>query len=326
MALFGYGVYHAAGLFKDAKTQIRRPTAAAAPALPGTMYLEQAGAIYRFEKGAFRQITSEAGWMQPSPSADGTRLVAAKRTLNRSDLYVLTSTGRVLLQLTDNKSSSVEGNHWSFYPRFSADSSTVYFSYDPKDRYNNYRVDFAIYATTATSPSAAAVDWSYPNEYTGGDIQPVPLQKHGVLYTKFSIDDQSNIHSQVWLQSRPDSPGIGLTKPGDDCSQPALSKDETVLAMVCRHGGLQSANLEVAPLDVAALKLGAPTVLVQGQLVASPTFSPDGKLLSYLAPGEAGGPFQLWAADPSATTVRAPRQITTSLDLDPTSAPAWTTG
>jgi Tol biopolymer transport system component len=324
MCLFGLGVYHVAALFKGAKTQIQRPTDASAPALPGRIYVEQGGAIYRLDHGAFRRITAEEGWMQPSASLDGSRLVAVKRSLNRSDLYVLAPSRGVPLQLTHNQSQSVEGNHWGFYPRFSPDGSTVYYSYDPKDPYNDYRVDLAIFSTSTDPQSSSAVQWTQPNEYTGGDVEPVPLQRGGLIYTRFSIDDQSVVHSQVWFQAAPGSAGAGLTKSADDCGQPALSKDETMVAMVCRHGGLEVADLEVASFDWSAPALGAVRVVVHGGLVASPEFSPDGKLLAYLAPAETSGPFQLWTVAPTAASASAPRQITAHLDLDPTSAPAWT--
>jgi Tol biopolymer transport system component len=283
----------------------------------------QGGAIYRLRHGSFQQITREDGWMQPSLSPNGSRLVAVKRSLNRSDLFLLGPLGRTLVQLTRNDSTSVETNHWVFYPRYSPDGASVYFSYDPKDPYNSYRVDLAIYATSAVNPSAPASRWTQPNEYTGGDIYPVPLQTGGLVYTKYSIDQQSVGHSQVWVQATRGSPGLGLTKPADDCSQPALSADETQIAMVCRHGGLQSADLEVESFDGSSLTLRHPNVVVRGTLVAAPSFSPDGRLLAYFAPAEAGGPFQLWTVDPNATTTHGSRQITTSLDLDPSAPPAW---
>jgi len=323
MGLFGLGVYRAASLFKSSATAVQRPTGTTFPALPGTMYVVQDGAIYRFANGSFRQVTSESGWIQPSLSPDGSRLVVARRSLNRSDLFVLSPLGRVLLQLTHNQSPSVETNHWAFYPRYSPDGSAVYFSYDPKDPYNTYRVDLAIFATGAHDASAPAVQWSQPNEYTGGDVDPIPLRNGALLYTKFSIDQQSVVHSQIWYAPHAGSPGIGLTKPADDCGQPALSNDQSMVAMVCRHGGLQSADLEVASFDPSVPALGSFSVLVGGGLAASPSFSPDGKLIAFLAPGADGGPFQLWTVDPNPATTHSARQITTHLDLDSGSAPAW---
>ncbi len=323
MCFFGFGVYHAVPLLKSATTQIQRPTDTSAPVLPGRIYVVQRGAIYRFDHGSFRRITAEEGWMQPSVSPDGSQLVAVKRSLNRSDLYVLGSTGRVPLPLTHDQSQSVEGNHWAFYPRFSPDASAVYFSYDLKDPYSNYRVDLAIFSTRLNPQSSDAAQWTNPNQYTGGDVEPVPLQNGGLIYTKFSINEQSVVHSQVWFQAAPGSAGISLTKPADDCAQPAVSKDETLVAMVCRHGGLESADLEVASLGVSPPALGEPVVVMRGRLVASPAFSPDGKLLAFLTPAEPSGPFQLWTVTPTAAAASAPRQVTARLDLDPNSAPAW---
>src|SRR5207249_3611466 len=117
----------------------------------------------------------------------------------------------------------------------------VFFSYDPRDPSNPYRVDLAILAMAPAPASKTTVEWTTPNPYTGGDLDPVPLRGGALVYTKFSIDDRSNVHSQVWLQARPGSPGVGLTPPENDCGQPAVSRDETRLAMVCRHGGLQGA-------------------------------------------------------------------------------------
>ena len=325
MCAFGFGVYHAAALLKGAtKTQVQRPTETRAAVLPGTMYVEQAGAIYRFNQGSFVRITPEDGWTQPAISPDGNWIVAVKRSLDRSDLYLLRPNGRVVAQLTHNQSRDIGRNHWAFYPRFGPDSSTLYFSYDPKDPNNSYRVDLAIFATNTAPPSSPAVQWTVPNEYTGGDVDPVPLRDGGLIYTKFSIDDNSNVHSQVWLQARRGTPGVGLTKAADDCSQPAVSKDETLLAMVCRHGGLQSADLEVASLDVAGRAIGAPATYVKEKLVGSPSFSPDGTLIAFMAPGDRGGPFQLWTVAPNSAQT-PPSQITKNLDLDPTSTPNWTT-
>src|SRR5207249_4789357 len=83
---------------------VHRPTEVSAPALPGTMYVVQAGAIYRFQHGAFKQITDESGWMQPSAAPDG-RLVAVSRQPNFSDLYLLDGNGKVVSQLSHNSST-----------------------------------------------------------------------------------------------------------------------------------------------------------------------------------------------------------------------------
>jgi len=324
MIAFGFATYHVAGYMRAGRPHVQRPNQITAASLPGTMYVEQDGAIYRFRHGRFTQITSESGWMQPAASPDGSKLVAVRRQPNWSDLYLLATTGRVVAQLTHDSSAKVELNHWALYPRFSPDGTQLFYAYDPKDPYNAYRVDLAIFASPSDPASQSSLEWTYPNQYTGGDLGPLPLSGGGLIFTRFSIDLQAKVHSQIWLQARPGSAGVALTKPEADCLQPALSPDQKLLAMVCTNGQAETAKLEVATFDPATLTLGAPTLLAGDQMFASPSFSPDGATIAYFAPATAGGPFQLWTL-PSAEPAKvvAPRQITTELALDSTSAPVW---
>jgi TolB protein len=322
MSAFGVGVYHAAGYLKAGRPQVQRPSQTTGPALPGTIFVVQGGAIYRFSQGKFTQITSEAGWMQPAADPSGSRLVAVRRQANVSDLFLLQLNGRAGASLTHDSSPTIENNHWAFYPRFSPDGSQIFYDYDPKDPYNSYRVDLAIFASPAGG-TAGSVQWTIPYQYTGGDVDPVPLRGGGLIYTKFSIDDQSKVHSQIWYQARPRSAGTPLTDLADDCLQPAVSSDEQQLAMVCTHGQPQSAELTKAGFYRTTLSLGPSTVLVRGQLAASPSFAPDGKTIAYLAPETPGGGFQLWTISAAQSTTPAPKEISSALDLDAMSAPIW---
>jgi hypothetical protein len=102
-----------------------------------------------------------------------------------------------------------------------------------------------------------------------------------------------------------------------------LSADEHLLAMVCTNGQAQAPDLVTANFYPATFSLGSPSVLVKGQIVASPSFSPDGGTLAYLGPASVGGGFQLWAVAAVQSTAPAPRQIGSGLNLDATSAPVW---
>lgn len=324
MLVFGVGVYHAAGMFRADLPTVHRPNEVKVAALPGTMYVIQSGAIYRFKQGSFTQVTAENGWMQPSVAPAGGQLVAVRRQTNFSDLFLLSTGGKQVAQLTRNYTPGpAESSHWAFYPRFSADGATLFYDYDPKDRFNNYRVDLAIYASPSAPSSRSSVQWSLPNEYTGGDVNPVPLRGGGLLYTKYSIDESFQVHSQIWVQKRPQTAGQALTPPELGCGQAAVSADEKLLAMICTKGSNQSADLDVATFDPATLTLGSPATLVSG-LVASPSFSPDVKTVAYLAPSKPGGRFQLWTVGSSGPS--SVRDITTDLGLDSSSAPVWVVG
>ena len=94
--------------------------------------------------------------------------------------------------------------------------------------------------------------------------------------------------------------------------------------MVCRHGELQSTELVVATFDASSGTLGPEAVLMQGQLSASPAFSPDEQTIAFLAPVQQGGTFQLWTVPATASpSPSAARPITQNVGLDSTSAPVW---
>lgn len=334
MCAFGLGVYHGLDSLKGRPPTAERSTVATRSVpLPGTLYVAEAGALYSVRNGVFKQLTKAEGWMQPAISPDGRELVAVKRDFNYSDLYVLGLNGEVRAQLTHNASSVVEQNHWAFFPRFSPDGSAVYYSYDPKDPFNTYRVDLAVFALTFPPARPLTRQWSFPNHYTGGDVNPVPLRSGALVYSKFAIDQSGRVYSQVWIQARPGSPGVGLTGPEDDCSQPAVSPDETRIAMVCSQGQ-QLGVLEVANLDTVNFQIGPALTVLHGVQVAAPTFSPDGTELAFFAPTTDGGPFQLWTIKASPEVPAGPstpaagpgsnlRQITTNIALDAQSPVVW---
>ena len=325
--------------------------------LPGTLYLVQEGTLYRLRRGAFTAVLNSpggaAGWTQPALTPNGVGLVLVRRDYAYSDLYVIDSDGQIQRQLTHNANPTVEFNHWAFYPRPSADGA-LFFSYDPKDIYNDYNVVLAIWSMPMTGDFEQARQWTLPERFTGGDVQPLPLQSGAVLYTKYTFDEQlGKILGQIYLTTSVGAVGEALTPREDDCTQPALSPDGRRLAMICT-GGRQVANIEIAPLD--GTRLGPRQVLVTDLLAAQPTWAPDGKSLVFLAPQAITGHFQLWqqqvpAEAPSATATPTPLshsptapspsetggkpsptaraappqqvQLTFDLDFDATSTIAW---
>lgn len=288
----------------------------------GVLYLTQNGGLYKLQGNRFTELQPPGGgWMQPAVAPDHRSLAIIKRNPEWSDLFLLDLDGRPLSQLTRNQGGDLTSDHWAFYPTFSPDGATIYYSLDnPKE---GFRVDLSIWALQSAGGSAR--QWSVPNPYTGGDVAPVSLGGSTIIYSGFGFDEQSHVHSQLYFQARPLEPGRALTTPGEDCGQPALSPDRTRVAMICT-GGQQVGRLVVAELDGAGLS--ARQVLVDGTLCAAPSWEPDGGGLAYLAPAAPGGKFQLWyiqvpSGSPSGPTPRTPIQLTTSLGFDPTSRIAW---
>lgn len=333
--MVGFGV----GVNRYLGSRTRAAQIASAPASPvhahplfhlsGTMYMEQDGALYRLSNGFFSEIDSvgaDLSWTQPALLADGT-LVAVERHDRYSDLVHITPDGRVLATLTANAAPArqdINANHWAFYPRPGADGTSLFYSYDgPKDPVNGYRVDMAVWnRPLGGTPAASGRQWTTPNNYTGGDVGPVPLPGGGIVFTRYGIAADGSVYSTIWEQPTPGRGGRPLTAPGDDCSNPTLSPDNTRIAMICT-AGQQRADLVIAPFS-STTGVGARTVVVQDRLCSSPTWSPDGASLAYVAPADATGHFQLWWIDRITTSTPAPpREVTSELDFDATSTMAW---
>lgn len=287
--------------------------------LPGTLYFAQAGALYSLNAGRFHQLTTEDGWMQPTLSPDGNTLITVKRSEFFSDVWALTRFGGVEGRLTDNAGhgrcySDTAANQWAFYPRLSADQKTIWLSSDaPKlvcRGFLDYNVNLSIWAVPFGAAIGQGRVWSTPNDYTGGDAQPLPLPSGAIIYTKFTYDSDGNRVGQLWYTSRAGSAGKALTTTGDDCMEPALSPDGHEIAMICTYGK-QVSHLVIAPFDGS--NLGALTGVVTDQLVAEPIWAPDGSGIAYLAPSAPDGPFQLWFLPRRAYHPPAPSPIPTPL-------------
>jgi hypothetical protein len=336
--------------------------------LPGTLFLAQSGAIYSLSAGRFHQLTPAAGWTQLAlyPGAD---LLAVQRSRLYSDVYILSRFGAVLRRLTNNtptiRNTDTSARHWSFYPRLSNDQRTLFMSYDePKAGYD---VPLSIWAMPVGGTIRQARLWTTSIDYTGGDIQPLPLASGALLYTKYLYGPDNKLVSQIWLTTQPERPyqgltapptgpgyGRALTRPDEDCAQPSLSPDGQTMAMICTYKS-QVSYLTLASFNGSTL--GPRRSVITNQLVAQPTWAPDGSGIAYLAPAVAGAGFQLWwlprlayappspspvpttfpspggpvsSPVPSPTPTAAPPaivikpiQITANLGFDATSPMAW---
>ena len=332
-----------------------KPTAATPRAqglsMPGTLYIAQAGALYSFSAGRFHQLTPEQGWTQPSITPDGTTMIAVKATRLYSDVYVLNLFGTPVRRVTNNAapprlSYDTGANHWSFYPRLSPDQKTLWMAYDqPKFGYD---VILSIWAMPYGGTIAQGKVWTNAADYTGGDVQPVPVGNNAVIYTKYDYGPDEKLVGRLWYTNRAFAAGRALTDPAEDCRNPSLSPDGTQVAMVCTYEK-QASYLAIASWNGSTL--GPRKVIISDQLVAQPTWAPDGSGIAYLAPAAAAGPFQLWylpraayapptppaptptpggphngtlpSPSPIAPVVVKPIEVTTNNGFDATSPLAW---
>jgi hypothetical protein len=99
---------------------------------------------------------------------------------------------------------------------------------------------------------------------------------------------------QLWLTTRATPYGYegrALTSQAEDCQEPSLSPDGRHVAMICTYEK-QISRLEIASWNGSTL--GPRQVVITDQLVAEPTWAPDGSGIAYLAPVTADSLFQLW--------------------------------
>jgi hypothetical protein len=351
MLLTGGGTYlslasHRSAVRAAPKTPVQVVLAAPALKLPGTLYMVQGGTIFSLAAGHFQQLTQPASWVQVAAIPGGGGLLAIKRTGYYSDLYQLGLDGKVAAQLTHNAApsrfSDIGTNHWSFYPSVQPGTSTVFMSYDSGKQFD-YEVDLAIWQLPLSGSKAQWRQWTFPNNYTGGDVQPLPLASGGLLYVKYDQDPAGKKGAQIWFKAQRTGSSTALTTLADDCSQPTLSPDGATLAMVC-SGQQQRAQLVLADFNGSAI--GPLRAVITDQVVAQPAWAPDGSGIAYLAAGHPDQPFQLWwlpraaylvapspsplagspAPTPSPTATPAavnPVQVTADLGFDATSPIAW---
>jgi len=304
--------------------------------LPGTIFVSQDGAIYAIAGSSVRRLPLPAGgeWIQPRALPDGT-LLAVRRFNQYSDLYHVTSSGRVLSQMTaGNQSSSnktLQLDHWVLWPVVSPDGSSVYYATDsPKPAPGqSFEVDFSLWSAPLSGAVgigdggiAGTTRWSFPDKYTGGDIEPVPLPDGNLLYSSYANTGQGTVVSVLGLQSNPGSTMVSLTTPAQDCGAPAVAADGVTVAMVCTNRG-QTADLEVGTLEGTALS--GLRVIVANCLCNSPSWSSSGDNLLYMNASDPDGNFGLWyIAKAGSTHPGAAKRVTdASVNLDATSSAAW---
>ncbi len=262
--------------------------------LTGTLILEQDGALYSLSSGRFKQLTIRNGWMQPSFTPTGNLLVIQRHNFY-SDVWLMTRFGSLLKQLTNNaappRSYDTGDNHWAFYPRMTADGKTIFVSYDsPK---YGYEVDLSTWAFPSNGTLRQGRVWTDEYDspgYTGGELQPLPVPG-GVMFTRYDRTPDGSITSQLWLTTKPGTFGRPLTTPAVGCRSPSFSPDGKMLAMICTFGK-QLSELVIAPYSNG--HIGALRAIITDQMVAQPTWAPDGSGIAYLAPAIPAAPFQLW--------------------------------
>ena len=209
---------------------------------------------------------------------------------------------------------------------------------------------------------AAAQIVAYADYGDGGDRDPAyrPNNPNQIIYTHYTYDKTGTIQViQLYLEN-PNAivanpgkyspgekgsgldPAVALTPANVECMQPNFSPDGNSIAYIRRidptHSGLYvmpvpTANVISNPNAPTTIKEAqAPyaksSLIVSGQFVSQPIWSPDGKQIAYI--GYSNSEFDIWLAkvsvDPKTGSYKmdgSPTQLTQG-GVDADSRPFWT--
>ncbi len=255
---------------------------------------------------------------------------------------------------------------WQSQPAWSADSTHLLFlsDFEKEDWYaytpNAPLLDLQVFSIPFADPTQVQ-DVAYAYFGDGGDRDPSyrPGHPDQIVYTHYAYDTtQTQQVIQIFLEDATAisrhrkgyyhpgepgfDPGVAITPPQDQNIQPAFSPDGNSIAYVRREGSDQMGlyvmpvpegvtsdpnNLSVAQKALAEYKQSS--LILTGQFVSQPVWSPDGKQIAYLSYNNQT--FDIWlvsvAVDPKTGLYHmkgSPVQLTDG-GVDGDSRPCWTT-
>jgi hypothetical protein len=282
--------------------------------VPGHLYYVQGRVIYDLHGyDAPRYVVAGA---DPSISADGSLLAYLLFYKNWDNIYVMNrKTGHATLVLNNSPTdpTDVRTGMSAGAPSFSADNSTLYFSWSYPGAANptapGYydRLDLSVTACALSGlcNTSTARQLSQPSFESGGDDEPTvrPLDPSTLVFTSYNYVTLNGIPSTYGrLEALNPQTGAFLgfiSPPIPSLLNPAWSPNGRYLAFVERSSDYQQSSIYVMTYHPNALgsqvnqydqqDFDHAHLLVKGAPFAiHPVFSPDGKYMAYEASASDG--------------------------------------
>ena len=255
---------------------------------------------------------------------------------------------------------------WQSQPAWSEDSSHLLFlsDFEKEDWYrytpNSPLLDLQIFSISLADPTNVQ-DVAYAYFGDGGDRDPSyrPHHPDQIIYTHYAYDDtRTKQVIQLFLED-PNAvakyprghyhpgepgfdPGVAITPPDVENIEPAFSPDGNSIAYIRREGtdqmglyvmpvpeGVTSDPNNPAVMQNALLPYQKSSLILRGQFISQPVWSPDGKQIAYLSYNNST--FDIWLATVSVDAKTGqyhmngnPVQLTDG-GIDADSRPCWTT-
>jgi TolB protein len=320
-----------------------RPTEAPAAGLPPTVVVEGSGLpgqllfvaggnLWRWQGQRGGALTSSGDAYQPAWSPDGARIAYIRRDESSSDLMVMPAAGGEPAQLTSNGSGEpphsyerIYASVWAFYPAWSPDGAEIAFASQAAPPFGSPAAEYRF--TLYSMPSA------------GGERQQLYADDEGHVGRLAYAPDGASIvfayapagdgAAQLYRYGHADTSAAPLPGAPEQSYDPAFSPDGRWLAFAARDSstslGGTSRRTDVFAMPAAG---GAPVRLTSLGGTRAPAFSPDGKLLAFLAIVPGSDSFDLWVVDlqigaDGALRASEPRQITRDMRIEADSGLSW---
>lgn len=295
--------------------------------LPGRLIFVRDGVVWLWQGDRAQPFFGDGQTIQPAWSHDGSKLAYIQRGSSFSDLELADDHGVLVTPLTHNGADAslssfdrVRQTTWAMYPSWSPDGTTILYAGQYSPPAGDPAAEFNLSLFQTGLQSGAGTQLFADDEAHCG--RSLFLADGSIIYVRQA--STANGQQQIYRFTTGDTTGQPIPGIAEDSYDPALSADGSLLAFAMRSS--DQTDIWLVPASGAGDQ--QPRRLTSTGTARAPAFSPDGKLLAFLAIPPDGGSFELWVSDLTRdeagnVTASQPRQLTKDLKLDADSGLSW---
>lgn len=295
--------------------------------LSGRLLFVRDGVVWLWQGDHAQPFFGDGQTIQPAWSRDGSKLAYIQRDNSFSDLMLADDHGVLVTLLTNNGANAglssfdrVRQTTWALYPSWSPDGTKILYAgqYSPPTGDPAAEFNLSLFQTGLQSGAGAQL-FADDEAHCGRSLF---LSDGSIIYVRQA--STQNGEQQIYRFAPGDTAGQPLAGIPEGSYDPTLSADGSLLAFAMRSNN--QTDIWLVPATGAGDQ--QPRRLTSVGTARAPAFSPDGKLLAFLAIPPDGSSFELWVSDftrdeAGNLTAGQPRQLTKDLKLDADSGLSW---